>query len=493
MIFVLVIVGIAAVGYSYMLGYGLGAAGIAEVIPSYGIAVTSLFTLFFTTLKTNGVLFGYKDYEMLMALPIKTSTVIASRFMAMYIMNLLFTFLVMLPMGASYVIFCKPGFGFYPVWFLGILIAPLIPTTIAVVLGSLVILFSSRFRYANVVTIVVSFGLVIGVLLTSFSAGQINESEFLVSQFASIGEMLTKQLHKIYPPAYLFHQSINQGSLVFLLLFAAISILWYFVFVKLVAKRYKKMNTGLMTYHAKSNFKMSALKTESPVKAVMRKELKRFLNCPIYILNTGMGILMSLVACGGCFVLGPDKMEAYLGMPGIFSELTKILPFAIACIVNMTCTTAVSLSLEGKNLWILKSLPLNPITVYKGKIGLNLLLTIPASLLCSLLLRLRIPMSALQTVFLFITPVIYSSFVSVAGMWVNLKFPNYQWASETVVVKQSMSSMIGIFGGMVNGAVPLLILIFLPAFDPLLLTAGFTILEGVGGWFLYQHLKQVPF
>lgn len=55
---------------------------------------------------------------------------------------------------------------------------------------------------------------------------------------------------------------------------------------------------------------------------------------------------------------------------------------------------------------------------------------------------------------LFVTPLAYACFTSVFGMWLNLKFPNYSWASEVTVVKQGAASFISIFFGMVNGADP---------------------------------------
>ena len=57
------ILGVILAIYSYMIGYGLGSMGMAEVIPSYALAITSIVTLFFTAIKANGVLFAYKDYE----------------------------------------------------------------------------------------------------------------------------------------------------------------------------------------------------------------------------------------------------------------------------------------------------------------------------------------------------------------------------------------------------------------------------------------------
>ena len=48
------ILGVILAIYSYMIGYGLGSMGMAEVIPSYALAITSIVTLFFTAIKANG-------------------------------------------------------------------------------------------------------------------------------------------------------------------------------------------------------------------------------------------------------------------------------------------------------------------------------------------------------------------------------------------------------------------------------------------------------
>ena len=41
------------------------------------------------------------------------------------------------------------------------------------------------------------------------------------------------------------------------------------------------------------------------------------------------------------------------------------------------------------------------------------------------------------------------TFSTVFGMFINICFPNYQWENEVVVVKQGMSSMIGIFSSII--------------------------------------------
>jgi hypothetical protein len=65
-----------------------------------------------------------------------------------------------------------------------------------------------------------------------------------------------------------------------------------------------------------------------------------------------------------------------------FSSALLIIVFVGFCAV-MVYTPAVSLSLEGKNFWIVKSMPLKAETVMSAKIGFNLLISLPITLVAS--------------------------------------------------------------------------------------------------------------
>lgn len=488
-----VFLGLVVAAYSFLVAFGLGAMELSHVIPGYALAITSLITLFFTTIKANGILFAYRDYDLLMSLPIKTGTVIASRFLTMYVMNVLFTAAVMLPMGVGYVIWAGPGIEFYPIWLIGILTAPLIPTTIATVLGSLIILFTSRFRHANILTTILTMALVCGIMALSFGMGNVEEENIAVSTLAQMGEMLSRTIHKIYPPAILFDSAVVSQNLPAFLAFVGTSAAWYLIFIKLVSLKYKSMNTGLMTWHTRADYKVGVLKTSSPVMAVCKKEAKRFFGCPAYATNMGMGVVLMLLFGVAVAVMGMEKLEQWIEMPGMAAILVKMLPFMIAMLQCMSCTSCVSLSLEGKSLWILKSLPLEKKTIYQGKLLFNLLLTIPAGLLVSFMIAVRIPMDWGTRLLLFCVPVVYTVFISVLGIYFNIKMPKYDWTNETVVVKQSASSMAGIFGGMLNALIPLFLMLVLRGVFAELFAAVLVVLEGALAFVLYRHVCTLDF
>ena len=84
---VIIICLIIFAGYCGTMAYGYAYLGLTELIPGIAMVISSIVTLFFTMFKANGELFGFKDYDMVMSLPIPVRTIINSRFLNMYLWN----------------------------------------------------------------------------------------------------------------------------------------------------------------------------------------------------------------------------------------------------------------------------------------------------------------------------------------------------------------------------------------------------------------------
>ena len=120
----------------------------------------------------------------------------------------------------------------------------------------------------------------------------------------------------------------------------------------------------------------------------------------------------------------------------------------LCMMASMYDMSAPSVSLEGKNLWFLQVLPVDLWKVLQAKIRLQLLLSaLPMALLMvSALIVIR---PAVEFVILIpITVVIFAVFMALLGLMLNLKAPNLTWTNEVVPIKQSMSVMLTMFGGM---------------------------------------------
>jgi ABC-2 type transport system permease protein len=492
-----ILVGIAMIAlvimlasYSFGIGFGLGSLGIGHVIPGYGISIVSIITLFFTIFKSNGTIFGFKDYEMLVSLPIKTSTIIASRFLHMYLMNTIFAAIVMIPLGVAYCIFEKPAGLFYLIWVCGILLATLIPTTIAAAIGAIIVYVASHFKYTNVCVTVLSFILVIGIIGSSLFMGNVETNTLDINQLSNLGEMISEQSNTMYPISSIFEKAVVEYNIGAFLLFIVISLGWYLLYLKLLTLKYKSINTAIMTHSSKSNYKMQELKTSSALGALYKKELKRFFSSNIYVLNVGMGAIMAFVMTIAIFVLEPSKMEEMMQIPSLDVILVKVIPFVFSAVIAMSCTTSVALSLEGKNLWILKSLPINTKTILNSKIFVNLTITVPIALLFGVLMNIKFQPDIVTRMMLIITPIIYSIFVAVWGMFINIKMPNFEWESETAVIKQGMSSMIGMLGGAVFAVIPILAIIFLTNLTYQMINVVATVIFGLISVLLYRSISR---
>lgn len=131
---------------------------------------------------------------------------------------------------------------------------------------------------------------------------------------------------------------------------------------------------------------MQAQKKSSLLKALYIKEIKRYFASNIYVLNTLIGyILMVAIAVMLAFT-GIDKLEGYLTMSGgepltLPFPLGNLVPFLLSLMLMMGSTTASSISMEGKQWWIPKSLPIPARTILDSKMLVGLSLMLPAVLI----------------------------------------------------------------------------------------------------------------
>ena len=452
--------------YCYMIGMGLLMYDSVDILPAMMMAITCLIVIMTTVFKIKGTIFGFKDYDMVMSLPISTGGIVASRLMILYAMNMVFVFIIMVPMTVAYGILTNPGIQFYVISVFAILAMPLVPIVIASILGTIIAYIASKFRHNNLLSIILSMGLLAFFVVASTT---IKDD---AQQMVDIGKSLTNQVNSIYPLANMYTKAVVEYNISSLLLFLGISVLAFIIYTIIVKKIFKRMNTLMMTgsYHA--IYKKHGVKQSSPLKALYKKEMKRYFSSSLYVLNTGFGIVMLTIATIAAAVVDIDKV---LGGPEAAAVLIKSAPVFVSFCIVMSCTTMSSISLEGKSLWVLKSLPVTAKTIYLAKIAVNLTIISPA-ILDSLFLGIFLKLGFLQTLFMILISISCAIFISCFGLLINLLLPNFTWTSETIVIKQSAATMIAIFAGMGVAGLLFLFMMLLPSENIAYLTYLFLIL-----------------
>jgi ABC-2 type transport system permease protein len=103
----------------------------------------------------------------------------------------------------------------------------------------------------------------------------------------------------------------------------------------------------------------------------------------------------------------------------------------------MSASTTSAISLEGKSRWLMCSAPVQAKVIFDSKIAVSLTYLVPSVLISCTLFAVSLKTGFVETIALFAIPLLFSAFISVVGLAFNLKFPKYDWTSETQAVKQS--------------------------------------------------------
>ncbi len=454
-----VLLGLLIAFYAGALAWGYAHLGLAELIPAYLLTVTSLLILFFMLFKTGSVLFNQAAYERVAPLPVKPVSIVVSRLLRMYLSNVLLGALALVPGCAVYGWFLRPGASFYAMALLSVLLLPLLPMTISCALGALIHAISTRMRHKNLAVIVLSLCAMLVLFGAMFALSGVEESA-LELQFAVISERLFSKLVRLYPPAALFSDGLIGGSWSAYMLFAALSITVFVLFVLAVEWKFTAICARLGSVRARRSFTLDSQSGRSPLSALYRRELKRYFASSVYVLNTCVGSLIMVIFAAALAFADVEKLETGLGMTGY---LAGIAPALLGAMCAITPTTASAISMEGRQWWIVQSLPISTKTVLDSKLLVGYTIILPGYMLSELILLLFLPMPGLQRLWMLLLPFACLLLSANLGLTLNARFLNMSWESETIAVKQGAATLLCSLAGFALAVIPSALWIALPA------------------------------
>jgi ABC-2 type transport system permease protein len=405
-------------------------------LTTFGLCVIS--TLF----TASAQLFGAKDNELLLSMPIKPPEILLSRLLVILAFEYVFTAIVASPAFILWVVggYASPvGILFFVI---GVLLLPLMAMALSLLLAWLLGVVTSRMRRKNILTLAISIGFLVAyfIMVANFQ-GYLNE---LVSR----GEELARAFQQAMPPFYAFGKSIAEGSIGDGLLFMVWAIAPFTAAVILLSANYRKILTTNRG-SAKTVYKEKAVKAGSVFSALVRKEMAHYWSKPFVILNTSLGSLFMLALS---FMVIVKRADIFLYVDQVIPMFGN-LPLAGAVILAFLNTvnniSASLISLEGKNLWIIKSIPAPPKVVIQSKICTHWMISGLPCLAASVCVAAVAAGSVVDWIILILIPQITGVLIAVCGVAVNLHFPKLDWTNETYVVKQGLSAMITMFGAIV--------------------------------------------
>ena len=204
---------------------------------------------FITTItKANAYIFRTKDYDFLMSLPIKHSVIIATKLISLYLYNLLIVFSLIVGLDIAYAIAIKFDVIYLLYSLLGIIIIPLFPIAISSFIAFLLGFIPLRQKVKNIISIIIYVLLFSGFALVYF-IGVAKSGNNVAAIYASIGSYY-------FVGNWLF-EAMTSNNIVSLLLFLAVSIGSFILFIIIVSRFFLKIN-GVMNHEKKNtNYKLA--------------------------------------------------------------------------------------------------------------------------------------------------------------------------------------------------------------------------------------------
>ena len=399
-----------------------------------GIDVSLVFI--FGVFETKSEIFECRDNALLLSLPIKPRDIVISRVLSVIIWNYIESLVVFLP--AIIVYACVGGS------YLGVigssivlLFLPLLPTAISCIIGFFVSVVTAKFKKKTFTTVLVFF-----VFFGAYMVGYTALIDGMESMIANVG------IAAGAVGRFAFLKAIGEAAilkplpLVLLCLVSVLSSALTVIAISLGFSRIISINVGgkKVVYRAKKS------ERRSPLYALTKKELQRYFSSSAYIINTSLGIIFTAVIA----VVALINRDMLKSVAQIFGEilaadgdaLLSVILVSVMCLcASMSYISACSLSLEGKSLWVIKSMPISGRDVLLSKVLSHFIIALPLTFIASVLLCAASGAWSLIWYFILV-PQICNAICALAGLLYNCAFPRFDFANEVSVIKNSLSSFL---------------------------------------------------
>jgi len=403
----------------------------------------------------SSMLFKAKDNSLLLSMPIPASYILGSRTLVIFILSIVYAIIPLAPAMVVRAMYINDGFAMPKTQILNglvmILLSAFVTTAVSIWLGWLISIISNHTKHKSLVTVILSIS-----FLSIYYYFNFNSQKYLkilVENSMAIGEKM--QSLGILWPIYQFGHSMA-GESKALMLFALFTVVFFALTYYVVSKSFVKIattteNTADFKYEAEKQANVEMLSSK---KTLLRKELKKFLSSPTYMMNCGLGLLFIIAAAVMLFIKrgSIDTVFNTFQSMGMSNDIPVICTAVVLMTGSMNTISSPSVSLEGKSLWILKSLPIKTDDIFYAKTYLGVYMGAVPTLILDISLLFVLKIEGSDMVILTVTSLIYILLISKLGLILNLKYPKFDWTSEAIPIKQSLPVVLIMFCGWIFAA-----------------------------------------
>ena len=401
--------------------------------------IAILLGIFGSVFSTYTGLYLAKDNDLLLSLPIPVGTIMLARLMGVYLMGLMYAAVVIVPAILVYLTTVPFSFSALIGCIVYLLLISVFVLVLSCLLGWVVAKLSTRLKNKSIVTVLVAL--------------------------LGIG---------IYYFAY----------------FKAMNLIRDLIMWRLLGRSFLSLATATGSGE-KVKYTARRAKQRSVPSALLSKEFSKLTSNANYMLNCALGTLLIPVLGVALLIKGPAVIDVLSSVFGDIGAVAVLLCTALCMSCSMNDCAAPSISLEGKNIWIAQSLPVDPWQILRAKLRVQLLLTMPSLLFASLCAVIVLKAPLALSLALLALPQLFALFFALLSLTLDLAHANLSWTNELAPIKQSMPVTVALLGGW--GFSILLAGVYLlltPPFGAAVYLLCFAAITAVGCLILYLRLRR---
>ena len=411
-------------------------AELVEYVYASLLSLTSIVLITLLLFTLNALLFEGNDYEMLQSLPVSQRDIIASKLLIVYIFSFCFACVMMLP-GMVVHVLSTHAYIQFVFGIVSLVFVPVMPIGIAIIFGVGILYVASFAKHTTVLKILLSVLLFIGLMI----------GIYLLQSVDGLSTVMGLQMLRIYPPSLIFLKS----NILYACMSFVVSMLIFYMLTWKYEVLHKLSTKHRVIYHD------ATFKHHSVFHALYQKELKRFFGSYLAVINQGFGVIMLVTGSVLLVLVPPTILFSMLKVSQIPVNVVDYIPLVIAGMLAFTFPSASSLSLEGKNLWIIQTAPIKMKDIIFSKISVTLSLHLIGYVCAIIAVFLRFSLSVEQMITVLLIPLAYSIFTAILGFALDYRFANYSWDNEVVPIKQNLQVGLTMLTSLFMVGLPILI------------------------------------
>lgn len=450
----------------------------------------------------NHALFAADDMRILAALPVGAKTLYLSKLIVIYVGQIGFALLTVLPVNIAVAVHAPQGAWFYGMTALTCLVLPLVSIAIASVLAlpyhAVRTALKNRFALHFIVVTLLTAALLFVYAAVLEAVKELLLGDDLKYFFnEAVMDKIAAAAAALYPAnwmaRFLLGQDAARNAIFIAVLLAGSAP------VSLIAIRLLLMRALQSRISGASNFigrRKTLRRPHSPFVALLKKEFLTIFRTPNYTFSYfSVAVVMPLMVYF-CMSVGSSLAVKLIGIQ-CNAELAVFLTLLFGSLANMFCTT--NISRDGKMFFSVKAMPVDARTVFLSKVILCMIVTAVSQLISAVLLLATGYLNVWAALFLFASGVLCGFAQVCVATKIDFRHPDFSAEADGEIRESgntvSTVVVLGLLASFLIGGAVLLVRMMLSlrgladryAYLTYLITGVIALGAAAAGYFLLAH------